>query len=309
MQISESRNESGQRLDAADSLQSRLIQVLCLRDRAMEPDNTQAIIDDIKRVAHRLGKETLSRSEYYQKGKFTHYQIYDGGQNWTTLCELAGIKPETKQPVPDEIYFKRLANATEALGRYPRASERKKFGLNMSKRRYPTLTDFINKAIELGYVEDFREDNRHGASASEGKNALPEIVELIKNTLHNRRQEERPVPPIPRNTKRSKWERTGLSGFPYAPQEEQGVLALFTILCSEHILPWQILDLCAGKGIDATCFDETEKREIQVELKYILSKGSWNHPLDDLDYVVCWENRWPDFPKPVIEISKLIRET
>ncbi len=34
-----------------------------------------------------------------------------------------------------------------------------------------------------------------------------------------------------------------LNGFPYAPQEEQGVLAIFAILCSKKILPWQILDL------------------------------------------------------------------
>jgi hypothetical protein len=65
----------------------------------MESDTTQAIVEDIKRVAHRLGKATLSRSEYYQQGKFTHYQIYDGGRSWTILCELAGIKPETKQLV------------------------------------------------------------------------------------------------------------------------------------------------------------------------------------------------------------------
>jgi hypothetical protein len=179
----------------------------------------------------------------------------------------------------------------------------------MSRRRYPTLTDFINRAIELGYVDNLREGKRQGASASDDKESPPKIVMLIKNALRNRGQKERPVPPIPRNTKRSKWERTVLSGFPYAPQEEQGVLSLFTILCSEHILPWQILDLCAGKGIDATCFDETENKEIQVELKYILSKGSWNHPFDALDYVVCWENRWRDFPKPVIEIRKLVRET
>lgn len=275
----------------------------------MKSDITKAIVEDIKRVANLLGKSTLSRSEYYQQGKFSHYQIYDGGQSWTILCELAGIKPETKKPVSDEIYFQRLASATKSLGRYPRASERKKFGLNMSKRRYPTLPDFINKAIELGYVQNLREVKHQGTSSSEGADSPPEIVKLIKKALHKRNQQERPVPPIPLNTKRSKWERTGLFGFPYAPQEEQGVLALFAILCSEHILPWQILDISAGKGIDATCFDETENKEIQVELKYILSKGSWNHPFDDLDYVVCWENRWSDFPKPVIEICKLIRET
>jgi hypothetical protein len=273
----------------------------------MESDTTQAIVEDIKRVAHRLGKVTLSRSEYYQEGEFTHYQIYDGGRNWTILCELAGLKPETKEAVSDETYFQRLADATEALGRYPRTSERKKFGLNMSKRRYPTLTDFINKAIELGYVENLRKGKLQSTSVSDDVGSSG-IVQLIRNLLQKREQQERPVPPIPLNSRRTKWERTGLSGFPYAPQEELGVLALFTILCSEHILPWQILDLSAAKGVDATCFDETESREIQVELKYILSKGGWNHPLDDLDYVVCWESRWPDFPKPVIEIRKLIRQ-
>jgi len=275
----------------------------------IESRTTQAIVEDIKRVARRLGKASLSRREYYEHGKFSHYQIYDGGRNWTTLCELAGIKSETRQRVSDETYFERLAKATEALGRYPKGSERKKFGLNMQKRRYPTLTAFIEKAIELGYVENLRERKPQRMAESDAAESAPDIVELIRNALDKRAQHERPVPPIPLTTRRTKWERTGLPAFPYAPQEEQGVLALFTILCSEHILLWQILDLTAGKGIDATCFDERDNREIQVELKYILSKATWSHPFDDVDYVVCWENRWRDFPKPVIEIRKLIRET
>ena len=158
-------------------------------------------------------------------------------------------------------------------------------------------------------VEDFREDNPINSSQIKNSEPPSEIVLLIKNALRKRGQKARPVPPIPPNTKRTKWERTGIPGLPYAPQKEQGVLAFFAIFCSERILPWQILDISAGKGIDATCFDENENKEIQVELKYILSKGSWNHPLEDLDYVVCWENRWPDFPKPVIEIGKIMRET
>ena len=53
------------------------------------------------------------------------------------------------------------------------------------------------------------------------------------------------------------------------------MLALFAILCAKGILPWQILDISPGKGIDATCYDERNQQEIQVELKYILSKGNW----------------------------------
>ena len=104
-----------------------------------------------------------------------------------------------------------------------------------------------------------------------------------------------------------KWERTGVDGFPYAPHDELGVAALFGILCSKGTIGWQILEMRGSKGIDVTCYDEVMEKNIRVELKHTLSKGSWNHKIEDLDFVVCWENRWPDFPKPVLVLSDLIK--
>jgi len=271
----------------------------------MNNDITDAMVADIKRVARRLGANSLSRSEYFQHGKYSQYQLYDGGNDWTTLCKRAGVTPKTKQPVSDENYFLNLAKTVKALGRYPRASERKKFGLNFSKRRFPTLTAFIEKAIELGHVPDLRKPRRK-PDPSESYSS-PEAVQPIRPLLQSQDDQARPVPPIPLDSRRSRWKRTGLDGFPYAPQEEQGVLALFSILCDRGVIPWQIIDLSTN-GIDAICFDETNKKEIRVELKYLLSKGSWNHRIEDLDYVVCWEKRWPDFPKPVIELAKLMKK-
>ena len=120
--------------------------------------------------------------------------------------------------------------------------------------------------------------------------------------------QERLVPPIPSQTRRVNWKRTAVECFPYAPQDEQGVVALFAVLCNGGQIERQILDLNGGRGIDATCYDEAMHREIRVELKHTLSRGSWNHSLQDIDYLVCWENRWPDFPKPVIELKALIKE-
>ena len=40
-------------------------------------------------------------------------------------------------------------------------------------------------------------------------------------------------------------------------------------------------------------------KEMRVEVKHTHSRGNWNHTLDEIDYIVCWENRWKDFPKPV----------
>jgi len=271
----------------------------------MNDSYKQEVVEDIQRVAKQLGKSELSRSEYLGHGKYSCYSIYDGGANWDGYCRLAGLKTKDIEQVSDEVYFQRIVKAVKTLGRYPKSSERKKFGLNMAKNRYPTLTDFIKKAVELGHVENLfdskqiLETPKLNAMDSKDKFALNQHSLLPQKT-------SRPVPPIPSGAKRRNWQRVDLEGFPYAPQEEQGVLAIFAILCSKGILPWQILDLCGGKGIDAVCYDEKRNSEIHVELKYRLSKGSWNHSIDDIDYVVCWENRWKDFPKPVIELANLL---
>jgi hypothetical protein len=117
-------------------------------------------------------------------------------------------------------------------------------------------------------------------------------------------QGARRIPPIPSKSKRRKWARIDVPGFPYAPHDEQGVVALFAVLCNRGGKPWQILDINGGKGIDAICWDDERNIEFRVEFKYVLSKQSWNHPVDNLDLVVCWRNQWLDFPKPVFELEK-----
>lgn len=114
------------------------------------------IIEDIKAVAKKLGQSVLSRAEYAQKGKFTLYQIYDGGTTWEQYCLAAGFATRKKEAVPDEVYFDRLRKAHGDLGRFPKASERKKFRLNFSKRRYPTLSAFTARAAELGFIRPLR---------------------------------------------------------------------------------------------------------------------------------------------------------
>lgn len=272
----------------------------------MNDSYKKEVIEDIQRVAKQLGTSELSRSDYLGHGKYSMYQIYDGGTTWDGYCKLAGLKTKSKDQVSNEEYFQRLVEAVKQLGRYPRTSERKKFGLNMSKSRYPTLPDFIKKAAELGYVEDLFDPKQILGKPKMVPHNLEDKVEL-KHFPVDSQGASRPIPPIPAGTKRRNWQRADLDGFPYAPQEEQGVLAIFAILCSKRILPWQILDLCGGKGIDAVCYDEERNAEIHVELKYRLSKTNWNHSIDDLDYVVCWENKWKDFPKPVIELSELLK--
>lgn len=266
------------------------------------------IIEDIKRVASELNRDELSRSEYVQHGRFSVYKIYDGGHTWEEYCDAAGIKTRKKEPVSDEIYFARLKQAKHALGRLPKTNERKQFGLNFSKRRFPTLGAFIDKAISQGIIErQFTTDAELPQPVE--RSSTPLSGEPVSRSVSTSTQikQEQAIPPIPKQTTRVKWERIDIDGFPYAPQEEAGVVALFAILCGKSYLKWQILDLRGGKGIDAICYDNETGKEIQVELKYILSRTSWHHSIEDIDYVVCWINRWHDFPKPVIELSRFIQ--
>lgn len=258
---------------------------------------TPAIVEDIQRVLSLLGEDKISRSEYLQKGIYSIYQIYEGGRTWEDICSVVGIKTKKKEPISDQEYFVRLQKAYDYLGRLPKTSERKRFGLNFSKRRYPTLRLFIEEAEKQGIIP--KQHSSEPDVHNDNKIDAPRTKNLEPNRDHS-------TPPIPEITERNRWKRVGISGFPYAPHDELGVVCLFGILCYNNLISWQILELKGGKGIDATCWDPNSQREIRVEIKHTLSRSSWNHKVEDLDYVVCWENRWLDFPKPVIELSELI---
>jgi len=262
------------------------------------------IVEDIVRVATELGVQSLSRSCYLQLARFSSNQIYDGGRTWSDLCAQAGLSTgANNEPVSDEVYFQRLSDAMNKLGRFPKASERKLYGLNVSKARYANLSEFIRAAVRLGKVPDLtgQYSKETEVAASTPNAAIP--IHITSRDI------PRVIPPIPKVSKRTKWERTDIDGFPYAPQDESGVVALFAVLCSQGVLRWQILDLNSSKGIDCICYDEESGKEIHVELKYLLTRSGWNHPIEEVDYVVCWESRWPDFPKPVFELKKYIGET
>lgn len=262
----------------------------------------QEVIADIQRVANLMGKkpgDELSRTEYLQNGaKFSHYHIYEGGRDFTALCHEAGYRTKAAIPVPIEQYYERLAEAVNVLGRYPKTSEKKRFGLANACVKAGGLKEFIRRAVAEGYIPDLTSEtfDKNASSLRSQQTFSPVPSELPAQ----------PVPPIPARTKRRNWVRIDTPGFPYAPHDELTVVALFGSLCARGVLPYDVLEMNGRKGIDAICFDRQAKREIRIEVKHILSRTSWNHSIEDLDMVVCWENRWRDFPKDVIELRKLL---
>src|SRR5713226_3047369 len=110
----------------------------CMIGRMSRPTDEE-IAADIRHVAQRFGGTQIGRTDYRQHGRYSEYQICDGGRTWTEMCKLAGLESKAQGPVADEVYFENLSRAYAALGRLPKASERKAYGLNFSKRRWPNL--------------------------------------------------------------------------------------------------------------------------------------------------------------------------
>ena len=81
---------------------------------------------------------------------------------------------------------------------------------------------------------------------------------------------------------------------------------MFAIACARRLLDLEILEM-SNRGIDATCYDHDSGKELRVEIKHTLTKTSWDHNIDEVDVVVCWENRYSQFPKKVIELKSLLR--
>ena len=148
----------------------------------MSEDDKTAVIEDIRRVAALLETDTITHSQYLAHGKFTEYQLWDGGDTWSQLCEWAGVScDKTREPVSDEEYLQRLSIAVDELvNRYPKASERKKYGLNFSKEKFPNLSSFIEQAIDLGYVPDLRKrsSSEKPANQLEAEATFPLLAEL-----------------------------------------------------------------------------------------------------------------------------------
>lgn len=110
------------------------------------------IAADIQGTARRVGVTALGRSQYLQRGKFSQHQVYDGGRNWDSLCAIAGVRSLKVMAVGDDTCFDRLRRAVDQLHRLPTAKEREKYGLDFSKRRYPTASAFIERATEPGVI-------------------------------------------------------------------------------------------------------------------------------------------------------------
>jgi len=85
------------------------------------------------------------------------------------------------------------------------------------------------------------------------------------------------------------------------PENEQGVVALFAMVCVEH--GWTILDI-GTKFPDASVKRITSGMCYRTEFEFLASNFmDHNHDIDECDLIVCWINDWPGCDIPIISLQ------
>lgn len=86
-----------------------------------------ALIKNIKRVAKKLDKNTLTTSEYRQQGKFSPKTITNRFGSWPAALEKAGLEPSTiNAKASDKELFDNLRDVWTKLERQPRSKDMKR---------------------------------------------------------------------------------------------------------------------------------------------------------------------------------------
>ena len=159
------------------------------------PDND--FIQDIKNVAQKINKDTVTISEYQQFGKYHSSTITNRFGSWFIVLEKAGLKPSaTKANVSDEELFNNIRNVWINLARQPRRDDLKKPVSKFYERPYYRRFGTWRKALEafIEYInypetEEVKSKNNETINKSHSNNEKPkrrtkkDISEMLRFSI------------------------------------------------------------------------------------------------------------------------------
>jgi hypothetical protein len=107
------------------------------------------LIEDMRRCAAELSKDTVTAAEYGVKGNFGVRTILRRFNQWNLALQKAGLTAPNRQNIPNAELFENIANVWTGLGRQPYGRELEKaYGLsNISLGTYEDRFGSWNNAL------------------------------------------------------------------------------------------------------------------------------------------------------------------
>lgn len=233
------------------------------------PDQKDHILDEIKRVANQLGKDSITAKEFYWNSNVRESTVRYNFGSWNRAVALTDLKPMSgnfggaqREAIPDQELLDEIVRLSKELGKSPSESEMNAFG-RFSTRPYRKRWGTFSKAKALVFLE------------SAGQSAELPRDQILQNKVQAKRQHisetshGRVAPSTARN--RVKFGAPiDFRGVRHAPLNEQGVVYLFGMVSRE--LGFLIESIrtgfpdCEGKR----CVDSKKGHweQVQIEFEY-----------------------------------------
>lgn len=126
----------------------------------------QELLDDLKKVALKLGKGKVTKVEYDEHGKFSS-GTFEKRFGWTKAIESIGLKINMYRNISDEELFKNIEEVWIKLGRQPLNDEIKqplsKCSEGPYRRRFGSWRKSLAAFVE--YINSDLEENPKGEEA------------------------------------------------------------------------------------------------------------------------------------------------
>lgn len=147
----------------------------------------ETLLNDVRRVALEINKDTVSTSEYNQKGQFHSSTLINRVGSWNKVLENAKLSKGMIFNASREELFKNIEKVWMTLGRQPRRNEMKRPLSDYSITPYITTFGNWRKALEL-FIEYVNQDNDEfeNISNSQPDNNQAEIKRRSKRDISHR---------------------------------------------------------------------------------------------------------------------------
>jgi hypothetical protein len=261
------------------------------------------MVEQLREIAERLGKETVSRSEFLRESGLTEWQVMKRFDAWNDLVLAAGLQLSRNKKLTEDELFEALRDAfIEGGGVGSRLSLRRLCRVSDSvyTKRFGRWPNVLARFRE--WVVDHEPDFPYLAD-------LPTDAE----TQAALAGAPRPGPPSQGWSTAATRTRYGpflnFRGLQHAPINEQGVVFLFGIVAFDlgYVVEGVGVGFpdCEAKRSVSKTGDTWERVRIEFEYR---SRNFHEHGHDpsECDVLVCWEHNWSDCPLEVLELKSAI---
>jgi hypothetical protein len=268
----------------------------------------------LQNLARSLGKDTLSKREVGTVLPSSTVSYHFG--SLARALEAAGLRVVDRAEhlrnrgptLSEDDLFASLSKVEQQIGREPTLNQYTAEGVYSAA---PFRDRFGRWAEVLVHYRKWKMGHPAGNSVQPG--APPETVQsnLFRAPEVEDKGDLTPIGPMAsgRRPSRVYGEPIDFRGLRHAPTNEQGVVYLFGMVSRELGFTVEAIQNafpdCEGKYI----LDRKKNlwAGARIEFEFLASNfREHGHDASQCDYIVCWENDWPECPVTVIELRREI---